>query len=152
MPDRVLILANEFIPDAARSLPPEIRSRASQDHDVLVVAPIAPTRVQSLCSDIDKASRVARERLTRIAADISQYRTPPKTMLGDENQLLAIEDALWDFDANACVVVIHAAGAQYHKERAVPKRIRERFGLPTTVILIDPAGAVAGHYTEPGEH
>jgi hypothetical protein len=152
MPHRVLILANEFIADAARSLPPEIRSKASRDHDVLVVAPILPTKVQSLCSDIDNASRDANQRLTRIAADIGRDRTPPRTMIGDENQLLAIEDALWDFDANACVVVIHAHGAQHHRERSIPTRIHERFGLPTTVILVDRAGGVAGHYAELGMH
>jgi hypothetical protein len=150
MPDRVLILANEFIADGANALPQELRSKASQDHDLLVVAPILPTRVQSFCSDIDEASRAAKRRLTLIAADIGQHRSPPRTMLGDENQLLAIEDALWDFDANACVVVMHAQGPQHHRERLVPARIRERFGLPTTVILVDPDGTVAGHYAEPG--
>ena len=149
MPDRVLILANEFIADAANTLPRELRSKASENHDLLVVAPILPTRVQSLCSDIDKANRAAEQRLTLIAADIGQHRSPPRTMLGDENQLLAIEDALWDFDADACVVVMHAQGSQHHRERLVPSRIRERFGLPTTVILVNPDGAVAGHYAEP---
>ncbi len=144
MPDRVLILANEFIVDADRSLPTDVRERADRPHDVLVVAPLLTTRLQSYASDVDGARADAERRLTRIAADIERRGTAPRTVVGDENQLVAVEDALAWFDADVCVVVSHARGCANYHERKVAQRIRDTFALPTINLVVDEEGRLTG--------
>ena len=107
MPDRVLIIANALVANARHSLPKSLRRDDDYAREVMVVAPMLTTRLQCLTSDIDAAHAAAEQRRRQIAADMSTFRTPPLTTVGDENQLLAVADALATFDADACVVVTH---------------------------------------------
>jgi hypothetical protein len=142
MSQRILIVANAVITNP-EDLPPEIQARAHSQHDVLVIAPIHTTRLQSWCSDIDDAQRKARRRLHDIAADIGTFREPPLTRIGDEDQMAAVDDALAEFPADACVVVTRAPDQQNRNERGIAERIRERHGLPTTTLLVDRDGRLA---------
>jgi hypothetical protein len=147
MPDRVLIIANALITNARQTLPRSLRQENDQARELLVIAPMLTTRLQSLTSDIDDAHHAAEQRLRQIAADMSAFRSPPLTTIGDENQLLAVADALATFDADACVVVTHTrAHANYH-EHGVPEAIHEQFGLPTTTLTVDPHGRIVDHCT-----
>jgi hypothetical protein len=139
MSQRILIVANAVITNP-EDLPPDIHAQAHSPHDVLVIAPIHTTRLQSWCSDIDDAERKARRRLDEIAADIGSFREPPFTQIGDEDQLAAVDDALAEFRADACVVVTRAPDQQNRHERGIAERIRERHGLPTTTLLVDGDG------------
>ena len=94
MPDRVLIIANALITNARQSLPTSLRQHDNHAREVLVIAPMLTTRLQCLTSDIDDAHHAAQQRLRDIAADMSTFRTPPLTTIGDENQVLAVADAL----------------------------------------------------------
>jgi hypothetical protein len=142
MSQRILIVANAVITNP-EDLPPEIYAQAHSPHDVLVVAPIHTSRLQSWCSDIDEAQRNARRRLHDIAADIGSFREPPLTQIGDEDQLAAVGDALAEFPADACVVVTHVPDEQNRNERGIAQRIRDRHGLPTTTLLVDRDGRLA---------
>ncbi len=143
MSHRILIVANAVITNP-EDLPPDIHAQAHSPHDVLVVAPIHPTRLQSWCSDTDEAQRSARIRLQEIATDIGSFREPPLTRIGDEDQLAAVDDALAEFPADACVVVTRVPDAQNRQERGIAERIRERHGLPTTTLWVDRDGRLAG--------
>ena len=44
MPDHVLILANEYVVDAQRSLPPALIAQSRRTRDVLLLAPIMPSQ------------------------------------------------------------------------------------------------------------
>lgn len=142
MSQRILIVANAVITNP-EDLPPDIHAQAHAPHDVLVIAPIHTTRLQSWCSDIDEPQRKARRRLRDIAADIGSFREPPLTRIGDEDQLAAVDDALAEFPADACVVVTHVPDEQHRDERGIAERIRERHGLPTTTLLVDRDGRLA---------
>jgi hypothetical protein len=67
---------------------------------------------------------------------------PPSGHVGDENQLLAIEDALAQFSADAIVVVGHVPGQDNWHERRVVERAREHFGLPVYTVPITAEGEV----------
>lgn len=146
MPDRVLILANELITDARHELPKSLRQHAST-RELFVIAPMLTTRLQSLTSDIDDAHHAAEQRLRQIADDMIGFRMPPLTMVGDENQLLAVADALAIFDADVCVVVTHTREHANYHEHGVPEQIHEQFRLPTTTLTVNPHGRIVDHYT-----
>jgi hypothetical protein len=139
MSQRILIVANAVITNP-EDLPPDIHAQAHSPHDVLVIAPIHTTRLQSWCSDIDEAQRTAGRRLDEIATDIGSFREAPLTRIGDEDQLAAVDDALADFPADACVIVTRVPDEQNRNERGLAQRIRERHGLPTTTLLVDRDG------------
>jgi hypothetical protein len=142
MSQRILIVANAVITNP-EDLPPEIQAQAHAPHDVMVIAPIHTTRLQSWCSDIDEAQDKARRRLHDISTDISSFRTAPLTQVGDEDQLAAVDDALAEFPADACVVVTRVPDEQHRHERGIAERIRDRHGLPTTTLLVDRDGRLA---------
>ena len=147
MPDRVLILANEFISDADHALPGDLQHQADHAQEVMVVAPVLTTWLQWLTSDTDAAHAAAEDRIGRIAADISRRRSPPQIAIGDENQLLAVADALTRFPADACVVVNHDQYSENHHERGVAEQIQRRFRLPTTVLTVTSSGRLVDHET-----
>jgi hypothetical protein len=147
MPDRVLIIANALVANARQSLPKSLRQGHNPAREVLVVAPMLTTRLQCLTSDVDDARRAAEQRLRDVADDMSNFRTAPLTTIGDENQLLAVADALATFDADACVFITRTrAHANYH-EHGVPEQIHEQFRLPTTTLTVDPQGRIVEHHT-----
>ena len=147
MPDRVLIIANALVTNARESLPKSLRQDNSPARELLVIAPMLTTRLQSFCSDIDGAHHAAEQRLRHIAADMSTFRTPPRTTIGDENQLHAVADALATFDADACVVVTHTREHANYHEHGVPEQIHKQFRLPTTTLTVDAHGRIVDHYT-----
>jgi hypothetical protein len=147
MPDRVLIIANALITNARQSLPPSLRGNGNRAREVMVIAPMLTTRLQCLTSDIDDAHRAAQQRLCHIAADMSTFRTPPLTTVGDENQVLAVADALASFDADACVIVTHTPEQANYHEHGVPEQIHEQFRLPTTTLTVDTHGQIVDYYT-----
>jgi hypothetical protein len=142
MSQRILIVANAVITNP-EDLPPDSPAQAHSPHDVLVIAPIHTTRLQSWCSDIDEAQRKAGHRLDEIATDIGSFREAPLTRIVDEDQLAAVDDALADFPADACVVVTRVPDEQNRNERGLADRIRARHGLPTTTLLVDRDGRLA---------
>jgi hypothetical protein len=147
MPDRVLILANAVITNARESLPESLRSDRRRARELMVVAPRLTTRLQTLCSDIDDAHHAAEQRLHHIATDMSAFRTPPLTSVGDENQLQAVADALTSFDADACVVITHTREQANYHEHGVPQLIHEHFRLPTTTLTVNTYGRIVEHHT-----
>ena len=62
---------------------------------------------------------------------------------GDEDQLLAVEDALAEFDAHAIVLVTRVPGQQNWRELQLTAHVA-RFGLPVQGALITRDGTVAG--------
>jgi len=147
MPDRVLIIANALIANARQTLPHSLRQDDDHARELMVIAPMLTTRLQSLTSDIDDAHDAAQQRLRHIAADMSAFRSPPVTTVGDENQLLAVSDALATFDADACVVVTHTRDHANYHEHGVPEQIHEKFRLPTTTLTVDTRGCIVDHHT-----
>jgi hypothetical protein len=146
MPDRVLILANELITDARHELPKRLSQQASA-RELLVIAPMLTTRLQSLTSATDDAHLAAEQRLRHIADDMNGFRMPPLTMVGDENQLLAVADALAIFNADACVVITHTPEHANYHEHGVPQQIHEQFKLPTTTLTVNPHGRIVDQHT-----
>jgi hypothetical protein len=143
MTKRVLIVANGFVNDAPHTLPTELLTFAEPDCEMHVVVPAHLTRLQSLCSDLDRPRADARERLSRILHDMTALGLSATGETADEDQLQAVEDALAEHRADAIIVVAHVRGQRNWSERQLVANVA-RFGLPVQGALITRDGAVAG--------
>jgi hypothetical protein len=143
MRKRVLIIANGFVNDASRALPAELLTFAQPDSEMHVLAPAHLTRLQSLCSDLDQPRADAHDRLDRILQDMTTLGLSATGETADENQLLAVEDALAQYHSHAIVVITRIPAQQNWRERQLIANVA-RFGLPVQGALITRHGTVAG--------
>jgi hypothetical protein len=96
--------------------------------EVRVVAPLRPeSTLDLLTGDIDDAKAGAQERAEGAAAESerSDAVTATDVKVGDADQLLAIGDALAEFEAERIVLV-------HPDDEELAGAARERFGLPVT--------------------
>lgn len=144
MPYRVLVVANELLEGAPDCLPEDVRPLYERATEVRFVVPVHTGRLEWLVSDSDRKRAQAAERLRTILGDMGRMaHHPAHGEVGDENQLVAIEDALAHFDADAIVVVGHPPGQQNWHERGVVEGARNRFGRPVHQVRVTPDGRVA---------
>ena len=52
------------------------------------------------------------------------------------------------FPADALIIGVHAADDEHWRERGFSKKVRERFGLPVTEVVLDREGQVLSVTTE----
>lgn len=124
---RLLILTDD--PSAETSLREPLAEIADgEDLEVKVVAPLRPESTLDLVTgDIDEAKKAAEERAERSAekTEAAKIVTHADADVGDADQLLAIADALAEFEAEHIVLVDP-------DDEGLAPAARERFGLPVT--------------------
>jgi len=101
---------------------------AGEDLEVRVVAPLRPESTLDLVTgEIDEAKAAAAERAASAAAksEAAEPVTDAQADVGDADQLLAIGDALAEFEAEHIVLVDP-------DDEGLAGAARERFGLPVT--------------------
>jgi hypothetical protein len=131
---RLLVVANRTGP--CPGLIAEVaRSCAAEGGEVLVVAPALNTRLRHWVSDTDDALSGARERLDQAVDALTASGLRASGEIGDADPMLAIEDALHAFEADAIVLSTHPPGDSNWLARDLPARTRERFGLPVTHVV-----------------
>ena len=108
----ILVIANEIVDDSI-----DIGGAR-----VCVVAPALNSRLRHWLSDVDASLRDAEERLAQSLANLGAARG----WVGDADPVQAVADALRFFGADAIAVV----GDGHWLARDLPRRLRERFGLP----------------------
>lgn len=132
-PERLLVIANRTCPCPA--LIDELAARATMDTEVLVVSPALNKRLRHWVSDTDGAMAAARERLDEALGLLSEAGVRAGGEIGDADPLVAIEDALARFPADALIVSTHPPGESNWLEHDLPARAQERFGLPVTHLV-----------------
>jgi hypothetical protein len=133
---RILVVANRTCPCPA--LADELAARAGDPPgEVLVVAPALNSGLRHWVSDIDPAIAAAGERLDRALANLAERGVVAAGVVGDSDPLLAIEDALADFQATELVLSSHPAGRSNWLEKNLPRRAAQRFDLPVTHLVSD---------------
>jgi hypothetical protein len=103
----------------------------------LVVAPALNSRLRHWVSDVDPAIAAAGERLDRALANLAERGVVAGGEVGDSDPLLAIDDALADFQATEIVLSTHPAGRSNWLEKNLPRRAAQRFDLPITYLVSD---------------
>lgn len=143
MPQRLLIVTNEFVPEASETLPGEVLSLIEDTPEIFVVAPELTTRLDSWVSSRDGARAEADARVRRVLAAIGGGGEQSRTgEIGDENQLHAISDALDGFPADAILLVMHSPPSANFHERGLVEQVHEEFDLPVSVVVVDADGRV----------
>lgn len=71
----------------------------------------------------------------------------PVGTIGAENQVVAISDALADFDADLIVLRLHTPGSndENWREHRVAEQVHSHFDVSTMVFYFDDEGHVVGH-------
>jgi hypothetical protein len=124
---RLLIITDD--PAAETNLHDPLEQIAgAEDLEVKVVAPLRPqSKLDLFTGDIDDAAADAEERAEDTAAQSTDAAPVATTQadVGDADQLLAIGDALAEFEAEHVVLVDP-------DDEELAAAVRERYGLPVT--------------------
>ena len=144
---RVLIITNEVVANPA-GVPEVIQKQVREADAVCVVAPALTSRLHTWVSDIDAEYREADERMRMLVGGIDSAGPAVSGRVGDEDPLQAVADALVSFPADALILGVHPSGDANWRERRFSKKVRERFGLPVTEVVLDREGQVLSVSTE----
>ena len=109
MPDRILVVANETCPGAElhRAV---VQLAGGKPSEVMVIAPAVNGWLQTWATDVDGAIEQAHQRVDAAVKALRDEGLQATGDVGDGNPLVAIEDALRIFDAEAIVVSTHPPG------------------------------------------
>jgi hypothetical protein len=132
---RILVVANETVTGSA--LRKEIVHRAGKDADVFVVAPALNTRLRHWTSDEDRARAEAQARLDASLAALAESGITADGLIGDDDPLQAMEDALRTFGADEIIISTHPPGRSNWLERGLIDRAREAYDCPITHVVVD---------------
>jgi hypothetical protein len=134
MAKRILALVSEPISaDALRSAAgPE-----ADDAEVLVIAPALNTRRHFFLADpdpaIDRAEGVQEETVERLAEEGIDAAGDS----GEEDPMLALQDALVTFEADEIVLFTHASGKQNWLEEGLVEEAKGRFDVPVRHLVVE---------------
>ena len=135
MPKKILALVSEAVSaDALRSA---IGEEAANHAEVLVVAPALNSKTRFFLADpdpaIDRAEEVQQETVERL----NEEGIDAAGDTGEEEPLLALQDALATYDADEIVLFTHAGGAQNWQEEGLVEEAEGRFQAPVRHIVIE---------------
>jgi hypothetical protein len=133
---RVLVVANETV--GGEELLSAIGELALAGQTrFLVVCPALNTRLKTLTSDSDEARQAAQDRLDKTLDRLSTVGIEARGEIGDEDPLVAIEDAVRTFHPDEIVISTHPEGRSNWLERGVVSGARERYDLTVTHVVVD---------------
>jgi GABA permease len=136
MPARILVVANETCPgtDLHRAV---VRLAGGEPSEVRIVAPALNGWVSTWANDIDGARQAAQERVEERGQALRADGLEAEGEVGDGNPLVAIEDTLRVFPAEAIVVSTHPPGRSRWLARSLVSRVEKRFERPVTHVIVD---------------
>ena len=144
---RVLIITNEVVANPA-GVPEVVADQVREADAVCVVAPALTGRLHTWVSDIDAEYREADGRMRMLVSGIDSAGPAVSGRVGDADPLQAVADALVEFPADALILGVHTSDEANWRERRFSKKVRERFGLPVTEVMLDREGQVLSVTTE----
>ena len=136
MAKKILALVSEAV--SADALRTAVGDDAS-DAEVLVVAPALGSRTRFLLADpdpaINRAEQVQEETVERLTEDgVDAAAGTP----GEQDPLLALQDAMATYAADEIVLFTHAGGDQNWLEDGLVDQAQERFaGTPVRHLVIE---------------
>jgi hypothetical protein len=135
MANRILALVSE--PISADALRSAVGEDDANSAEVLVVAPSLNSRKRFFLADPDpaiaRAEAVEEESVERLDEEGIDAAGRP----GEEDPLLALQDALATFDADEIVLFTHAEGKQNWLEEGLVDKAKERFSVPVRHFVVE---------------
>ena len=135
MAKRILALVSE--PISADALRAAIGSEAADDAEVLVVAPALNTKTRFLLADPDPAIERAEEVQRETVERLDEEGIDAAGDTGEENPMLALQDALATYEADEIVLFTHPGGKQNWKEEGIVEEAQGRFDVPVRHIVVE---------------
>lgn len=133
---RVLVVADETV--GGPELQRELRARAAGRRlRILVVAPVPATELAQWTGDAGDAVEVAQHRLAESVESMRAAGLEATGQTGEIDPVQAVEDAVRSFAPDELVVATHPDGRSSWSEQGLPERLRERFALPLTHVVVD---------------
>jgi hypothetical protein len=135
MPTKILALVSE--PISADALRAAVGPEKADEAEVLVIAPALNTKKRFFLADpdpaIDRADAVQQETVERL--DEEGIDAAGDT--GEEDPLLALQDALVTYDADEIVLFTHASGKRNWLEDGLVEQAKERFDAPVSHMVVE---------------
>jgi hypothetical protein len=133
---RVLVVANRTL--AGKELRETLQRAAATGAELHVVAPILPSRVHYIASDVDRELREAHRRLNAALAWAREEGLDADGKVGDPFTAFgAIEDELRAFGADEVIVSTLPPGRSNWLEAGILERLRDELDVPITHVVVD---------------
>jgi hypothetical protein len=135
MPKKILALVSE--PISGDALRAAVGDQDAREAEVLVVAPALNTKTRFFLADpdpaIERAEAVQEESVERL--DEAGIDAAGDT--GEEDPLLALQDALVSYDADEIVLFTHAGGERNWLEDGLVEQAKARFDAPVRHMVVE---------------
>ena len=135
MPKKILALVSE--PISADVLRSAVGSEDADAAEVLVVAPALNSKTRFFFADpdpaIDRAEQVQEETVERLVEEGIDAAGDT----GEEDPLLALQDALVTYEADEIVLFTHAGGKRNWLEDGLVEQAKERFDTPVRHMVVE---------------
>src|SRR6476661_8438015 len=135
MPKKILALVAE--PVSADALRSAVGADTADDAEVLVVAPALNSKKRFFLADpdpaIERADAVQEETVERLG----EGGIDAAGGTGEEDPLLALQDALVTYDADEIVLFTHSGGKRNWLDFGLVDQAKERFDAPVCRMVVD---------------
>src|ERR687885_2760998 len=135
MPKKILALVSE--PISADALRSAVGPEAADDAEVLVVAPALNSKRRFFLADPDPAIERAEAVQEETVERLDEEGIDAAGDTGEEDPLLALQDALTTFDADEVVLFTHAGGKQNWLEDGLVDEAGSRFDVPVRHLEVE---------------
>ena len=135
MAKRILALVSE--PVSADALRSAVGPEVANDAEVLVVAPALNSRRRFFLADPDAAIERAGEVQEETVERLDEEGIDAAGDTGEEDPLLALQDALVTFAADEVVLFTHAGGKQNWLEEGLVEEAESRFDVPVRHLVVE---------------
>lgn len=135
MAKRIIALVSE--PISGEALRDALGDEATDDMEVLVVAPALISKMRWLMADPDPAIRRAEEIQEETVQRLDEDGIDAAGDTGESDPLLAIQDALQTYPADQIVLFTHRQGKRNWLEDGVVEDAKARFDPPVSHIVVE---------------
>jgi hypothetical protein len=135
MPKKILALVAE--PVSADALRTAVGPDDADDAEVLVVAPALNSRKRFFLADPDPAIERAEEVQEETVERLDDEGIDAAGDTGEEDPMLALQDALATFDADEVVLFTHEGGKQNWLEEGLVEEAGSRLSVPVRHVVVE---------------
>jgi hypothetical protein len=135
MAKRILALVSE--PISADALRAAVGEEDANSAEVLVVAPALNSRKRFFLADPDPAIERAEAVQEETVERLDEEGIDAAGDTGEEDPLLALQDALATYEADEIVLFTHAGGKQNWLEEGLVDEATSRFSVPVRHLVVE---------------
>ena len=133
---RLLIAVGETVSDETE-VPAGVRLIVDAASEILVMSPSLVGRLDWLTGEVDRARRVANERLSTALGQLGSLGVTVEGVRGDELLHSAFDDAIADFRPEHVLIVVPGQDYAVWQRQGVLEHLLDRARLPVTVFATD---------------